>query len=66
MTRRLEIDADRCTGHGRCYDLAPDLFEPDEYGHGRVVAGAALDETDEQRIANVVAACPEQAIRYEP
>jgi len=29
---RLEIDASLCTGHGRCYDVDPQLFEPDEYG----------------------------------
>ena len=25
----LRIDRDICTGHGRCYDTAPDLIEPD-------------------------------------
>ena len=28
---RVHVDEARCEGHGRCYDLAPDLFEPDEH-----------------------------------
>jgi ferredoxin len=27
---RVSVDADRCTGHGRCYTLAPDVFDADE------------------------------------
>ena len=27
---RVTVDADRCTGHGRCYTLAPDVFDADE------------------------------------
>ena len=30
---KLRIDADACTGHGRCYVLAPEVFEPDDEGH---------------------------------
>lgn len=60
---RLEIDPDRCTGHGRCYDLAPNLFEADEYGHGRVVR-AAPEASDAAEALKAVQACPEQAIRF--
>src|SRR6187401_456533 len=31
---RVLIDEDRCTGHGRCYSLVPDLFDADDQGHG--------------------------------
>jgi len=27
---KIRIDPERCQGHGRCYDLAPDLFGDDE------------------------------------
>ncbi len=30
---RLQIDSDACTGHGRCYALAPELFDADDQGH---------------------------------
>ena len=30
---RVQIDSALCQGHGRCYDLAPDLFGDDEDGY---------------------------------
>ena len=30
---RVSVDAELCTGHGRCYTLAPDVFDADEVGH---------------------------------
>lgn len=60
---RLVIDQDRCTGHGRCYDLAPSLFEPDDYGHGQVIESG---EIDERAARAAVLACPEQAIQFQP
>ena len=39
---RLEINPELCSGHGRCYTLFPDLFVPDDYGHGQVIPGVSL------------------------
>ena len=33
---KLRIDESVCTGHGRCYSLVPELFEPDDRGYGVV------------------------------
>ena len=30
---RISVDEQRCQGHGRCYELVPELFEPDNDGH---------------------------------
>ena len=60
---KLEIDSDRCTGHGRCYSLAPTLFESDEYGHGQLIEGKVIDPHEAQK---AVMNCPELAIRFEP
>ena len=60
---RLSVDADLCTGHGRCYVLAPQLFAPDDFGHCELVLGVAdvADELAEQaRVGRDN--CPEQAI----
>jgi ferredoxin len=58
---RIEIDSERCTGHGRCYTLAPELFDADDEGHGRVLADAVpAGLEDKARMA--VQNCPEQAI----
>jgi ferredoxin len=61
---RLRIDTEVCTGHGRCYSLAPELFESDDYGHGRLIVDevpAELSPRAELARAN----CPEQAISFE-
>lgn len=58
---RITIDEDRCTGHGRCYALAPDLFEPDINGHGTAVVdeiSADLLEAARKAALN----CPERAV----
>ena len=34
---RARIDNDKCTGHGRCYTLAPEVFGEDDEGYGTVL-----------------------------
>jgi ferredoxin len=63
--KRLEVDAERCTGHGRCYDLVPELFEPDDFGHGQVIGSIDPDDIDEARARTAVLACPERAVLFE-
>ena len=61
---KLRIDEDACTGHGRCYVLAPELFEPDEYGHGSLLATEVpAGLADQARLA--ASNCPERAITVE-
>ena len=63
---RVMVDAAVCTGHGRCYALAPDVFGPDEYGHCEIVAfdGVVPDgHEDHGRVGRDN--CPEQAITVE-
>lgn len=58
---KLQIDVDACTGHGRCYSLAPELFDADEYGHGVLLHEQVPDDlADQARLA--VSNCPERAI----
>jgi ferredoxin len=60
---RLRLDFDACTGHGRCYALAPELFEADDEGYGKLVISSGdvpLDLTEPARKA--VNNCPERAI----
>jgi ferredoxin len=60
---RISVDADRCEGHGRCYDLAAELFQPDDEGHALLVEpdGAVPAEYEAQAVA-AVRNCPEQAL----
>jgi ferredoxin len=59
---KVQIDSDRCQGHGRCYDLAPDLFGADDEGYG-LVLGDGLVSPDRAQEARLAAAnCPESAV----
>ncbi len=60
---KVTVDAAVCTGHGRCYALAPDVFAPDEFGHCEIVGGGD-DVPEAQHAAARLGRdnCPELAI----
>jgi ferredoxin len=58
---KLRIDHDRCTGHGRCYMLAPNLFEADDDGYGQLLADEVPAE-HEAEARKAVLGCPERAV----
>jgi ferredoxin len=39
---KVHVDQEICQGHGRCYSLAPELFEPDEIGNGIEIGGGEV------------------------
>jgi ferredoxin len=59
---KVQIDSGRCHGHGRCYDLAPDLFREDDEGYGTVAGDGAVSPGREPGARLAVANCPERAI----
>jgi ferredoxin len=59
---RVSIDQDRCTGHGRCYSLAPGVFTDDELGAGTVIGDGEVPVNEEQAARGAQLACPERAI----
>jgi ferredoxin len=59
---KVQIDSERCHGHGRCYDLAPDLFGDDEEGFGRVLGDGTVPPDKERDARRAAANCPERAI----
>jgi ferredoxin len=56
---------DRCSGHGRCYGYAPDVFEDDELGYSRVKAGGEFDEDLREAAVTAQVGCPEDAIEID-
>ena len=58
---RVSVDPDLCTGHGRCYTLAPDVFDADEVGHSIVLVDDVAGEL-ETHAATGEQNCPESAI----
>jgi ferredoxin len=58
---RVCVDADRCEGHGRCYTLAPDVFDSDDVGHAIVLVEDVSGDLEAQAI-DAEKNCPEAAI----
>ena len=61
---KVKVDLDLCVGHGRCYMLAPDVFDEDEHGHCRLLLATIPPELEEQARSGE-ANCPEGAIEIE-
>ena len=59
---QLQIDSERCQGHGRCYDLVPELFGEDDEGYGKVLGTGVVPPDKVQEARRAVANCPERAI----
>ena len=59
---RVQISSELCQGHGRCYDLAPDLFGEDDEGYGQVLDDGIVPSGKEPDARRAVANCPERAI----
>jgi len=64
VSLRIALDDSLCTGHGRCYALAPALFDSDDAGRSVLLAGENGEIGEEHRAAAeaAVANCPERAI----
>jgi ferredoxin len=61
---RIRLDEDACTGHGRCYALAPHVFDADDLGHCVILQETVAPEHEaDARVA--VANCPETALTIE-
>jgi len=56
------IDTEACTGHGRCYMVAPSVFACDDSGFGVVQAEGPLDPEQLAEARSAVANCPERAV----
>ena len=59
---KVTVNTEKCQGHNRCYALAPELFDVDDYGtsfaRGDGTVGPELE--DKARLA--VDNCPEYAV----
>ncbi|HUC56556.1 MAG TPA: ferredoxin [Streptosporangiaceae bacterium] len=62
---KVRIDTGKCQGHGRCYDLVPDLFGEDEEGFGQVLGDGVVPPGKEREARLAAANCPERAIELD-
>lgn len=59
---RVEVNTELCQGHNRCYALAPELFDVDDYGTAMVIGDGTVPAELEEKAVLAVANCPEYAI----
>ncbi len=62
---KIRIDKDLCSGHGRCYVLAPSLFTDDDEGYGEVIGDGEVSSELRAEADRAVGGCPERAIVLE-
>ncbi len=62
---KTRVDSAVCTGHGRCYEIAPEVFTDDERGHC-VVISETVPPVHEEPALRAEANCPERAISIDP
>ena len=62
---RVFVDEEKCQGHNRCFAIAPELFDVDDYGTAFALNDRVVPEelVDKARLA--AANCPEFAITIE-
>jgi ferredoxin len=59
---RVEVNTELCQGHNRCYALAPELFDVDDYGTAMVIGDGTVPAELEEKARLAAANCPEYAI----
>ena len=59
---RLEVDVDKCTGHGICESIADDVFEVQDDGL-LVIDHDKAATSDRDRLQQAVIQCPAAALR---
>lgn len=58
---KLTVDTNKCSGHARCYAVAPEVFDIDDLGYA-LPLDVEVEEPIDEWIAAGIAACPEHAI----
>jgi ferredoxin len=63
---KIRYDRSACQGHGRCYTLAPELFDADDEGYAVLKLDGADVPADQEEAAGLAADnCPEFAIEVD-
>ena len=59
---QIHLDAEKCQGHNRCYALAPELFDVDDYGQAVLLVDGEVPGELREKARLAAANCPEFAI----
>jgi ferredoxin len=59
---KVVVDHSKCQGHGRCYDLSPEVFAADEDGYVLLNIEGDVPADLESKARTAVLNCPERAL----
>ena len=59
---KVIVDNSKCQGHGRCYDLSPEVFAADDDGYVLLNIDGEIPADLEQKARTAVLNCPENAL----
>jgi ferredoxin len=59
---RIWVDPDKCEGHNRCYSIAPELFDVDDFGYATAKGDGTVPPELEEKARLAIDNCPEFAI----
>ena len=59
---KIKVETEKCQGHNRCFVVAPDLFELDDFGYAHETEGGVVPPGEEEKARLAVKNCPERAI----
>jgi len=62
---KVKVDQEKCQGHNRCFVVAAEIFELDDYGYAHEVGDGTVPPGLEEKARLAVANCPERAISIE-
>jgi ferredoxin len=59
---KVRVDSEKCQGHNRCFALAGELFELDDYGYATATDDGEIRPELEDKARLAIDNCPERAI----
>lgn len=62
---KVSVNNEICSGHARCWHVAPEFFTLDEEGYSNIDIGNEVPAGQEALIRNAVGQCPEKALTIE-
>lgn len=60
---RVHLDSEKCQGHNRCYALAPELFDVDDFGQAVLLVEGDVPDDLRGKARLAASNCPEYAIK---
>jgi ferredoxin len=60
---RVHLDSEKCQGHNRCYALAPELFDVDDYGQAVLLVDGEVPADLHEKARLAASNCPEFAVK---